>query len=340
MAPDGFARQTLPVTTTPSTPPTTAPRGNEDTGARFGPIDWLLTAAMALVWGSSFLLIAIAIDDVETPVVPFARVVFGAAALALVPAARRLLPRHELPRIVFLGLVWMAIPFLLFPMAEETTSSAVAGMVNGALPVMTVAVTAIWIRTPPSRFRIAAVLVGFAGIGLVSFGSIQDSGGADARGIALLLGAIFCYAVAVNVATPLQRRYGALPVILHVQVAAILWTLPAGLGGLADSDLTVEAVTALVVLGAVGTGVAFALYGQLLARTGPVRGMIGVFFTPIVATVLGVLIRSEPLSAISVAGMVVVIAGAVMTSRPDRGPDAVVPIVASVTVPGTPPRIR
>lgn len=308
-----------------------APTGSEDTGAGFGPVEWLLTLGMALVWGSSFLLIAIAIDDVETPLVPFARVGFGALALVFVPAARRMLPRHELPRVVFLGLVWMAIPFLLFPMAEETTSSAVAGMINGALPVMTVAVTAIWTRTAPSRFRVLAVLVGFTGIALISFGSIGVSGGADARGIVLLLLAITCYAVAVNVSTPLQRRYGALPVILNVQAAALLWTAPAGIEAVAGSTFTVEAVLALVVLGAVGTGVAFALYGMLLARTGPVRGMIGVFFTPIVATVLGVFVRSEPLALLSVAGMGVVIAGAVMTSRPDR-----VALVADAGVPAPP----
>lgn len=290
---------------------------------RFGPVEWLLTLVMASIWGSSFLLMAIAIDDVSSSVVPLARVLFGAIALGLVPAARRRLPRHELPRIVFLGLVWMAGPFLLFPLAIETTGSAVAGMINGSLPVVTVAVTAVFVRRLPTTFRVAAVLVGFSGIALISFGSIRSETGADPRGIALLIGAVLCYAVAVNVSTPMQRRYGTLPVLLHVQIAAVLWTLPAGLDGVADSTFTVSAVAALVVLGALGTGLAFALYGVLLARTGPVRGMIGVFFTPIVATVLGVVIRSEPLEALAVVGMLVVIAGAVMTSRPERVPTPV-----------------
>lgn len=285
-------------------------------------MEWLLTLVMASIWGSSFLLMAIAIDDVSSSVVPFARVLFGALALALVPAARRRLPRHELPRVVFLGLVWMAGPFLLFPLAIETTGSAVAGMINGSLPVVTVAVTALFVRRAPSAFRVAAVLVGFSGIALISIGSIRSEAGADLRGIALLIGAVVCYAVAVNVSTPMQRRYGTLPVLLHVQIAAVLWTLPAGIDGAAESTFTVSAVGALVVLGALGTGLAFAVYGMLLARTGPVRGMIGVFFTPVVATVLGVVIRSEPLEALAVVGMIVVIAGAVMTSRPEGAPSA------------------
>ncbi len=306
--------------------------GSDDTGVRFGPPEWALTLTMSAIWGSSFLLMAIAIDDVSPSVVPLARVAFGALALTLVPAARRRLPRSELPRIVFLGLVWMAAPFLLFPLAVETTGSAVAGMVNGALPVVTVAVTALFVRRRPTAFRTAAVVVGFAGIALISFGSVRTDSGADARGIAMLVGAVVCYAVAVNVSTPMQRRHGTLPVLLHVQLAAVLWTLPAGLDGLADSTLTIPAVTSLVVLGAVGTGFAFALYGVLLARTGPVRGMIGVFFTPIVATVLGVVVRSEPLGLLAVVGMFVVIAGAVMTSRPDRLP-IVVPAPDGATSP-------
>ncbi len=320
----------------PQTRPVTTQRTPDDTGLRFGPPEWGLTAVMALVWGSSFLLIAIAIDDVEPAVVPLARVSFGALALALVPRARRLLPRHEWPRVVTLGLVWMAIPFLLFPLAEQTTSSAVAGMINGSLPVMTVFVTALFTRTRPSGYRIAAVTIGFVGIALISIGSLGEGGGADVRGIVYLILAVLSYAVAVNISAPLQRRYGALPVVLHIQIAAILWTLPAGLQGLEESTITLEAVAALAVLGALGTGVAFAVYGVLLARTGPVRGMIGTFFTPIVATVLGVAFRDERLGALAVVGMLVVIAGAAMTSRPESvggGSTAIGPVSRPATRP-------
>jgi drug/metabolite transporter (DMT)-like permease len=295
----------------------TRPAVHADTGAHFGPPEWTMSAVIAAVWGSSFLLIAIALDHVAATVVPLARITFGALALACVPAARARLPRHELPRVVFLGLVWMALPFLLFPLAEESTSSAVAGMINGSLPVVTVVVTAIVTRRSPTPYRVAAVLAGFAGIALVSAGSLGEDGAADVRGIALLLLAVLSYAVAVNVAVPLQRRYGPLPVLLHIQLAAILWTLPTGLRGLGESELAWEALAALVVLGAVGTGVAFAAYAALVARTGPVRGMVGIFFTPVVGAVLGATFRDEPIGWLAAAGMLLIVAGAVMTSRPD-----------------------
>ncbi len=72
-------------------------------------------------------------------------------------------------------------------------------------------------------------------------------------------------------------------------------------------------------LGAIGTGVAFALYGLLLTRAGTVRGMIGIFFTPIVGTILGVAVRGDSLRVLAIIGMMIVIVGALMVSRPEPG---------------------
>jgi drug/metabolite transporter (DMT)-like permease len=59
------------------------------------------------------------------------------------------------------------------------------------------------------------------------------------------------------------------------------------------------------------------LYGVLLSRAGTVRGMIGIFFTPIVGTILGVAVRGDKLHAAAILGMLIVLVGAVMVSRPE-----------------------
>ena len=64
-------------------------------------------------------------------------------------------------------------------------------------------------------------------------------------------------------------------------------------------------------------GFAFAIFSVLLTRAGPVRGMIGIFFTPIVGLVLGITVRHDPFHWVAVLGMAVVIAGAVLTARPE-----------------------
>ena len=79
-----------------------------------------------------------------------------------------------------------------------------------------------------------------------------------------------------------------------------------------------SAFFALFVLGTVGTGFAYVVYGTLMVRAGAVRGVIGVFFTPIVATILGLVFLDESVSIIAVVGMCIVICGAYLTSRPEK----------------------
>jgi drug/metabolite transporter (DMT)-like permease len=298
-----------------------APARPQESDLRFGPAEWALSGVISLVWGSSFLFIAIAIDHVATPVVPMARTFFGALALACIPSARRMVERSDIPRLLLLSFVWMGLPFLLYPMAEETTSTAITGMLNGGLPVVTVVVGAIWFRRMPSVFRMVSVLIGFSGIALISFSSVsgdEEGASADIRGIVLLLIALLCYGIAVNIAAPLQRKYGSLRLMLWVESFALLWSLPLGIPALFDSQFAWSALFALLALGAVGTGLAFAVYGVLLGRSGTVRGMIGTFFTPIVGVALGVLFRDEHIRWPAIVGMLIVVAGAVMTSRPDH----------------------
>ncbi|MCE2736562.1 MAG: DMT family transporter [Acidimicrobiaceae bacterium] len=290
----------------------------KDTQHHFGPAEWGMTTAVAVTWGASFLFIAIAIDHVATGVVPVARLFFGALALACFPAARKRIHREDVGRIALLGLVAMTIPFYLYPLAEQSVSSSVTGMINGSIPVTTVVAAAILTRNAPSRRRMLAVLIGFVGIALISFGSVGDDKGATVHGVLFLLAATCCYAFTSILSREMQVKYGTLTVLLWQELFALLFSLPLGIPAFFDSSFSWSALLALIVLGAFGTGFAYVMYGMLMVRAGAVRGVIGVFFTPIVATVLGLLFRDESVTVLAVIGMCVVIVGAYLTSRPDR----------------------
>ena len=251
-----------------------------------------------------------------------ARLGFGALALSCFPAARRMVAREDIWRVALLGLVAMTIPFYLYPLAEQTVSSSVTGMINGSIPVTTVMAAAVLTRTMPSRRRIVAVLIGFGGIALISFGSVGDGKGASVHGVLFLLAATCCYAFTSILSREMQVKYGTLTVLLWQELFALAFSLPLGIPAFADSDFAWSALLALFVLGAMGTGLAYVLYGMLMVRAGAVRGVIGVFFTPIVATVLGLVFRDEKVTVLAVVGMCVVICGAWLTSRPDRVPAA------------------
>jgi len=289
----------------------------QDTKQQFGPTEWGMTSAVALTWGASFLFIAIAIDHVATGVVPIARLGFGAIALACFPAARKKIAKEDFKRVALLGFVAMTLPFYLYPLAEKSVSSSIAGMINGSIPVTTVLAAAILMRKMPSRRRMIAVLLGFSGITLISFGSVGDGKGASIHGVMFLLFATCCYAFTSILSREMQMKYGTLTVLLWQELFALLFSLPLGIPAFFDSSFSWSALFALMVLGAFGTGFAYVMYGMLMVRAGAVRGVIGVFFTPIVATILGVLFRGEKVSALSLCGMCVVIVGAYFTSRPD-----------------------
>lgn len=290
-----------------------------DIHSHFGLLEWSLSVALALAWGSSFLLINLSIRHFDSTVVPFGRTAFGALALAFLPGARQKIARRDWPLVWFLGLVWMAAPFLLYPVAEQTVSTSITGMMNGSLPVVVAVVTAVWTRSLPSGQRVFAVLVGCAGIVLIALPSIADKSSADIRGIVFLLIALLCYAVAVNASRPLQTRYHPVALMLRVELAACAISAPLGIHGIARSEFSWVSLGAVAVLGTVGTGIAFALFATLAVRTGPVRAMIPTYFTPIVGTFLGVVVNDETLIGLSLLGMVIVIIGAGLTSRPDVG---------------------
>ena len=288
-----------------------------DTQAGFGMIDWLLSLGMALTWGSSFLLIDIAIRHFHTSIIPFGRTGFGIAALLLLPSARHRVAHEHWPRLIILGFAWMAMPFLLYPLAEHTVSSSITGMMNGALPVFVAVVTAIWIRTMPRGRQMFAVLIGFCGILLIALPTINDGVAADVKGILYLVAALLSYAVAINIARPLQVVYTPATLMLHVEIVAFALSAPYGIWGLNHSTFSLSSLSALAVLGVLGTGFAFVLFATLSKRTGAIRSMIPTYFTPIVATILGTTFNDEPLLILSLIGMFVVIVGAYLMSKSD-----------------------
>ena len=289
-----------------------------DTNLQFGVIEWLLALGMALTWGSSFLLIDIIIRDAPATFVPFGRSFFGMLALFFVPGSRNKIDQKHWSRLIILGFIWMAMPFFLFPLAEKTVASSIAGMMNGALPVVVAVITAIWVRKTPSIQRTIAVTVGFIGIALIAAPSIREGSSADLNGIIYLCLALLCYAVGLNIARPLQAIYSPATLMLRVVAISTLISSPLGLVAMTDTTFTLNMIGATVFLGALGSGIAFLLFGTLLKRTGPVRAMIPTYFTPIVGTFLGVLFNDEKILMLSIVGMLIVIVGAWLTSRPEK----------------------
>ena len=292
---------------------TTAPPPVDD---RFTTTDWGLFLSVAVIWGASFLFIDIGLDALPPGVITLMRVGLGALALTVLPLPRqhtRIRPEDRL-RVVTLSVLWVAVPFTLFPIAEQHITSAVAGLLNGGTPIFAAIFAMVLLRQPTRGAQLLGIGVGFVGVVLVSLPSIGE-GSSETFGVSLIVLATVCYGIAVTLAGPLQQRYGSVNLMAKVLALATIWTTPYGLWQLGDASWEVGPLVAVAVLGVVGTGVAFALMGTLVGRVGSTRASFITYLIPVVALALGVTFRGDDVFALEVVGVAFVIGGALLASR-------------------------
>lgn len=286
----------------------------QPTDSQFTPNDWSLFLAVGAIWGSSFLFIDIGLDSLPPGVITLMRVGLGALALVLLPRESIRIAPADRARLVILSVVWVAVPFTLFPIAEQHISSSVAGLLNGGTPIFAAVFAALIWRQQTRGAQLLGIAVGFVGVVLVSLPSIGD-GSSEATGVALVVLATVCYGLAVTLAAPMQQRYGSVNLMAKVLALATLWTAPYGLWQIGDASWELGPVLAVVVLGVVGTGIAFAFMGSLVGRVGSTRASFITYLIPVVALALGVTFRGDEIAPIELVGIVFVIAGALFASR-------------------------
>ena len=166
----------------------------------------------------------------------------------------------------------MAVPFVLFPYAQERIDSSLAGMINAAAPLFAAVVAAFIARALPSRARVLGLLVGFAGV-VAIMGPELSGAEASGLGVGLVLLATILYGFSFNITGPLQQRNGALPVIWRAQLVALVIDLPIGIWAVGGSEFAWDSLIACVVLGAAGTALAYVWFSVLVGRVGATPGV-------------------------------------------------------------------
>jgi drug/metabolite transporter (DMT)-like permease len=294
----------------------------------FGSTEWLLLGSIAVMWGSSFFFMAIGLESLRPGVVTLARIGLGAVALGLVRRSRQPVDRADLPRIALLGIIWMGVPLTLFPIAQQWIDSSIAGILNAGMPLTTAAWATLLLRRAPGPRQLVGLAVGFLGVVVVFLPQAAESR-TNALGSALVVLAVLLYGLAANVAVPLQQRYGSLPVLWRTQLAALVLVLPFGLVSLPDSTFAWGPVLAMIPLGVLGTGLAYALMATLVGRVGGPRGTVAIYFVPLVAILLGVVVRGEAIGPAAVGGTALVLVGAWLTSRGEAPTRPAAPLARS-----------
>jgi drug/metabolite transporter (DMT)-like permease len=295
-----------------------------------------LVAVLALVWGSNFLWIKVALDGLSPVQLTFARMAAGALVLALIVHIRgQHVPRDRqfIHHITVAALVGNAIPYLLFAIGEQTVDSSLAGVLNATTPLWTVLIAmAAGQERRPTRTHLIGLAIGFAGA-LILLQPWQTSGRSNIGGELACLAAAASYGISfVYIARYLTPR-GLSPFVLAYgqTLAATALLLPALLvAGREPMDIDGSVVAATAMLGFVGTGLAYVLNYAIIARDGPTAASTVTYLLPVVAVALGAAVLDEPITGAVVVGTGVVLIGIALTRRNrfvtiDRRPDQATP---------------
>jgi len=274
---------------------------------------WFLIILIGAIWGCSFFFNAILIREISPLWVSAGRVTIGAIICwVYFLATRRKLPtdRRLYLQFLVLGILNYAIPFALFPYAEEHLASGIVGVINGLTPMTTVIASQFWPGGEKATWnKTIGVLIGFLGAALLASPSL--GAGASNQILALLaaFAATCCYALTLNYARRFKTIDSAVVASSSLTGAALV-SIPVALLFTGVPVITrAETWGALFGIGVFSTSFSFLLVYWLLPRVGATNLSLNTFITPISAILLGVLVLNESFLPVHVLGILVIFLG-------------------------------
>jgi drug/metabolite transporter (DMT)-like permease len=276
---------------------------------------WALIIMLGAVWGCSFLFNAILIREISPLWVSAGRVTIGAIICWLFfLGTRKPLPRDWslYPQFLVLGILNYAIPFALFPYAEQTVASSIVGVINGMTPMTTVIVSQLWAGGEKATWnKSIGVIVGLVGAIILASPSLGEGASAQVVGLLAALGATCCYAVTLNYARRFKNVDSTVTASASLTGAALV-SIPIALLFTGVPVITrIETWGALFGIGVFSTSFSFLLVYWLLPKVGPTNLSLNTFITPISAILLGVLVLHERFLPVHIIGIVVIFLGLV-----------------------------
>ncbi|MFR9780447.1 DMT family transporter [Micromonospora sp. MS34] len=297
---------------------------------------------LALLWGSTFLWIAVALEGFSPAQVTFTRCGLGAAALLLVgrlSGGRLPRDRRIWAHLTVAAFFCNALPFALISLGQRSVDSGTAGVLNATTPLWSLLLgLAVGAERGVRPIRLGGLLLGFSGV-VTIFAPWHDADLVGWSSLAIL-GAAASYAVAFAYMGRTLVGRGIPTIVLSSAqlLAATGWSalfLP--VGGLHVPRVTPAAVIALVVLAVCCTAITFHLTYKIIAHEGATNAATIGYLLPVISVALGVVVLDEQVTVRMIAGMVVVLVGVGATRwRRTRRP----PRTRLVSLPGPPGRPR
>ncbi len=274
-----------------------------------------LFIALCLLWGIPYFLIKVAVDELTPAVLVFLRTGLGALILLPIAAHRRALrPLLAVwPWMLLFTAIEVAVPWLALSWAEQRLPSALAGLLVAAVPLVSVLIAvALGSQHHLGATGLAGLGLGFAGVAsLVGL----DVHGAQTGAILAMVAVVFGYAMGPVI---LSRRLSHLPSVGVISASLALCALvylPLAVVQAPAQWPSAKVSWSVVVLAVLCTAVAFLVFFALIAEWGPVRPTVVTYVNPAVAVLAGVLFLSERVTAGTLVGFTLILAGSVLATR-------------------------
>ena len=277
----------------------------------------VILTVLALIWGASFMLIKIADRELTPATLILGRL--GSAALLLAAIAMvRLGPRETLMQIrrawiwlVVVGIVNTAVPFWLLSWGETRIDSGLASIIQGAVPIFNALLAFAFFREERvGGLRFVGLVIGFVGVALLV--SAQPNG--KLLGALAVVAMALCYAIGTLIAGRYLRGTPPLVVALASCAVSTIAVLPAGVIQAPAGMWHGETIMAILVLGFVGTAIAYLLFFALIQRAGPNYATLVTYLVPPIALFYGAVFLGESFGAIDFASLGLILVGVALAT--------------------------
>jgi drug/metabolite transporter (DMT)-like permease len=283
---------------------------------------WILFLSLGLLWGMPYLLIRIAVGEIDPLVVAGSRTVLG--SLLLLPLAlhrKALAPAFaQWKWLLAFTLIEISLPWWLLGHAETRLNSSTAGLLIAVVPLFAALIVTKLGHEKLEPRRMFGLMLGFAGVALLVGLDIHlDDFGAVAVTILVAL----CYAIGPIIIDRKLKDVPAIGVITASLILATVIYLPFA-PFLLPEKVSAAAVGSVIGLGVLCTAAAFIVFFALIAEVGPARATVITYVNPAVAIVLGAMVLDEPLTMGMAIGFPLVILGSflgTMRAKPAPTPE-------------------
>jgi drug/metabolite transporter (DMT)-like permease len=279
-----------------------------------------LLLLLAAIWGSSFMFIKIAVDELAPTTTMALRLVFSAIPLlAIVAYKRGFAPattemRSIVRAAMILGVLSTALPFTLIAWGETRIDSGVAAIGNASMPIF-VALLALRFRKSEraTGSKAVGVVIGLIGVGVLA-GVNPEGGWAGVAGTLAVIVASISYAVStLYIQTLLDTVHNDVLAAASVTWGAIFLT-PIGAVQAPSHVPSWGVIGSVLALALLGTVAGQLLYFRLVYRYGSARASLVVYLLPVTALFYGALLLGEPLTASALVGLVLILTGTALGS--------------------------